>query len=149
MHSYRHTQRGTQLVVAYVLVAGGIAAFQALYGASSPLIPGIAMLVLAVAACLFYSLTVSVSREQISLRFGVGLVRKNFRTSDVRNVDVVPNRWYYGGAVKRTPHGWQYSVSGLDAVELTLTDGRKYRVGTDEPKKLLAAIRAVIEPATQ
>jgi hypothetical protein len=37
--------------------------------------------------------------------------------------------------------GWLYNVSGLRAVEVGLKSGRKYRVGTDEPERLEAALK--------
>ena len=39
------------------------------------------------------------------------------------------------------PDGWLFKVSGLHAVEINLRSGTKYRIGTDEPKRLTAAIR--------
>ena len=148
MPSYRHTQRGTVLLAIYGTIAGGIAVFLALSGAPAPLIPGIAMIVLVAAAALLSSLTVSVSREQISLRFGVGLIRRRFRIGDIRHVGIIRNRWWYGWGVRFTPHGWLYSVSGFDAVRIVLTNGRTYNVGTDEPTELLTAIQAAIEQDT-
>ena len=38
------------------------------------------------------------------------------------------------------PRMWIYNVAGLDAVEIKLRNGKTYRVGTDEPKKLEQAI---------
>jgi hypothetical protein len=35
-----------------------------------------------------------------------------------------------------------WNVSGLDAIELTFATGKRFRIGTDEPGKLLEAIRA-------
>ena len=35
---------------------------------------------------------------------------------------------------------WVYGVSGLDAVELQMKEGRRFRIGTDEPDRLLGAI---------
>jgi hypothetical protein len=40
-----------------------------------------------------------------------------------------------------TPCGWLYNVSGFDAVAITLRDGRKFALGTDDPHGLVAAIR--------
>ena len=94
---------------------------------------------------LFANLTVTVSSGRLFVRFGVGLIRKSFRIGDIVGVDSVRNRWYYGWGVRYTPHGWLFTVSGLDAVEIALENGRKYRIGTDEPQTLLAAIRAVSE----
>jgi hypothetical protein len=47
---------------------------------------------------------------------------------------------WYGWSIRLTPHGWLYSVSGLAAVELTLQDGKRLRIGTDEPERLCQAI---------
>jgi len=49
-----------------------------------------------------------------------------------------------GWGVHLTPCGWLYNVSGLDAVAITLRDGRKFALGTDDPHGLLAALRAAI-----
>jgi len=38
------------------------------------------------------------------------------------------------------PGYWVINVSGFEAVELRLQNGRRYRVGTDDPAGLLAAI---------
>jgi hypothetical protein len=37
---------------------------------------------------------------------------------------------------------WIYSVSGFDAVEIKMKNGKRYRIGTDEPKNLEQAITA-------
>ncbi len=50
------------------------------------------------------------------------------------------NRWYYGWGIRLTPQGWLWNVAGLDAVELTFSNGKKFRIGTDEPGKLLEAL---------
>ena len=76
MPHYRHTQRGTLLLAVLGLVVAGVAVVVAAADGSLRLIPAIVIGVLAVVACLFSSLTVSVSREAISIRFGVvGLIR--------------------------------------------------------------------------
>jgi hypothetical protein len=38
-----------------------------------------------------------------------------------------------------------YNVSGFDAVEIKLKNGKRYRIGTDEPKDLEQAIRNSIK----
>jgi len=58
----------------------------------------------------------------------------------IRTCIVVRNRWWYGWGIRWTPRGWLYNVSGLAAVELTLTDGRRLRIGIDEPERLCEAI---------
>ena len=99
---------------------------------------------LAVSLLLFSILTVKVDGEEVSVRFGVGLIHKRFPLSEIESHSAVRNPWYYGWGLRRTPIGWLYNVSGLEAVEITLKDGRKVRIGTDDPAGLEAAIGAAL-----
>jgi hypothetical protein len=93
---------------------------------------------------LFYSLTVEITDEKIHIKFGVGLIKKTIKVNDVVEVRQVRNPWYYGWGIRWFPGGWLYNVSGLDAVELVMTTGKKYRIGTDEPEKLFKAIQSIL-----
>jgi hypothetical protein len=44
-----------------------------------------------------------------------------------------------------TPHGWLYNVSGLDAVEIQLCSGKKFRIGTDQSSELTSILQGVIK----
>jgi hypothetical protein len=59
----------------------------------------------------------------------------------------VRNRWYYGCGLRLTPHGWLHNISGLDAVELELVDGRRVRVGADDAHELVRAIQSAMHRA--
>lgn len=74
------------------------------------------------------------------MSFGSGVIRKRFRVEDIRTARSVRNPWYYGWGIRLTPQGWLFNVSGFDAVELELNSNRKFRIGTDEPHRLRAAI---------
>jgi len=145
MHDYEHTQTGTLMRSVFgsgVLISGGVGIRTACKEAPSGCIPIVIALVLVFCLFCFHALTVKVSRKEISLRFGVGLIRKHFAISKVQGAAIVHNHWYYGWGIKLTPHGWLFNVSGFDAVEIQLKNGRKYRIGTDEPDALLAAIES-------
>jgi hypothetical protein len=90
---------------------------------------------------LFGSLAVSVDREAIGLRLGVGLIRKRIPIARIRDCRIVRNRWFYGWGIRLTPRGWMWNISGLDAVELDLDDSGHFRIGTDDPDGLRSAIR--------
>ena len=79
---------------------------------------------------------------------GIGLIHKRFTLADVQSAAVVGNRWWYGWGIKRTPHGWLFNISRFEAVEIQMANGKNYRIGTDEPDALLAAIEAAITPGT-
>ena len=93
---------------------------------------------------LLHSLTVCVNQDVIRLRFGIGLIRKRFHTKEIQTAFTVRNRWYNGFGIRKIWGGWLYNVSGWDAVEIQLWNGRRNRIGTDEPEALLAAIESVI-----
>ena len=55
----------------------------------------------------------------------------------------ISNRIREGEAVRMAKHGWMWNISGLDAVELTYHNGKKLRIGTDEPEVLLEALKVI------
>jgi hypothetical protein len=136
---YRHTQGGSTVlaVVGGAAVAGSMMLKRKLAGA---MLPGMATLGLV--GWLFRSLTIEVTDQELSAAFGSGWYSKTVALDDIETVAVVRNRWYYGWGLKVTPHGMLYSVAGLDAVEIRLRDGTTFRLGTDEPYALRAAIES-------
>jgi hypothetical protein len=81
--------------------------------------------------------------------FGPGLIRKKIALADIREVHAVRNSWVAGWGIHWMPgRYWLWNVSGLDAVELTLTSGKKFRIGTDEPESLIRAIHISKAAAT-
>lgn len=140
MRLYKHRQPATVLHVAFgVGLAISIAAFALV--PESRLAAGAAAAVLAVCAFLFHALTVEVSRNKVEAAFGPGLIRKRWRIDDIDEARPVRNPWYYGWGIRLIPHGWMFNVSGLEAVEIHLKNGKKFRIGTDDPHGLTEAIR--------
>jgi hypothetical protein len=135
---YRHTQIGW--VILGVLAAIGVLVAPRLPEGGFGIAGGPLLAVLAVVLLLFSTLTVEIDPEAIRLRFGVGLIRKRFDLAEVRGWAAVRNPWYCGWGIRLRPGGVLWNVSGYDAVELTLADGRRFRIGTDEPDALVAAI---------
>jgi hypothetical protein len=144
--TYRHTQPGTlmriTLGVGFVgclaLAARGDGEFAGFAG------PAVAAGVLLICLFLFHALTVTVTRDAIELRFGVGLVHKRIPVDDIVAARAVRSPWYWGWGVRGMPGGWLFNVSGFDSVEIRLGSGRRYRIGTDEPAALLRAVEAVL-----
>jgi hypothetical protein len=136
--SYQHTQFGTIVVVALGLFLGFLTGVSAVVGWEAGSVA--VATILLVAGLLFYQLDVQVAGGELRLRFGVGLVRRRFAIADIRAAQAVRNRWLQGWGIHRLARGWIYNVSGLDAVEIELADGSVHRVGSDEPRALLAAL---------
>ena len=150
MPIYEHTQPGTLIrvllgIIITAMTAGGLvmigvaAVLEA--GAILLVTSGVSLLIL----FLFHSLTVRVTHEEVTIAFGIGLIRKSFPIDQIIQATAVQNRWYYGWGIKLYPGGWLYNVSGFDAVELHFANGKQCRIGTDEPAELLRAIASVRE----
>lgn len=143
MSMYQHTQPGTLMRFTFGVSIFVCLVLAAAFGSRDPdalwaLLAVSLTLVLALA--LFHSLTVRVGASRIELRFGIGLIRKSFDLALVQEARAVRNHWYNGWGIRAIRGGWLYNVSGLDAVEVTFSNGKLCRIGTDEPRRLLRAI---------
>lgn len=138
MNEYKHTQIGYALLNSYTIVFLIFGVINLATG-FAPLAV-LALLIVLLTISTFATLTVIVNQRAIKLRFGVGIIRKEYQLDDVLNCQVVENPWYYLLGIRYTPRGWLYAVSGSSAVELALKNGKYVRIGTDEPEKLLEAL---------
>ena len=103
----------------------------------------IVILIGLVGAALFWGLTVEVNKDVVRLYFGFGIIHRSILREHIAMVTQVRNRWWWGFGIRWTPHGWMWNISGLDAVELTYHNGKKFRIGTDEPEALLEALKII------
>ena len=135
---YKHTQKGALLVkLSVTLVVAAVPA--GLIGGEPFLFYPLAMTGLAVYYC-FRDLTVEVDKS-VRLEFGIGWLKKEFQLSDIRSVTAVRNPFWYGLGIHYIFRlGWVYNIDGLDAVELSFANGKRVRIGTDEPQALKAEI---------
>mgnify|MGYP001589379195 FL=1 len=94
----------------------------------------------------FVTLTVSSHENCFQIKFGYGIFRKKFPLNEIVSAKSVKNHWYYGWGIRVWfwPYMWIYNVSGFDAVEIIMRNGKIYRIGTDTPKELEAAIKRAI-----
>ena len=156
MHHYENTQPGTFIRVmtgSWVFFFGVLAVVMLVLGQKEAaiglgVVTVMAAVILGIVYALFHSLTVRVSRSDIALSFGVGLIRKQFPIGDISSASIVQNRWYNGFGIRKIRGGWLYNVSGFDAIEIQLKNERKYRIGTNQPKELLAALEAALASST-
>ncbi len=141
---YRHTQTGWFIIVplAAALVMMSAMYFE-VYGSDYIWVIRAVFIVVVLCLLIFYNLTVAIEGGNIYVGFSFGLIKKIMKLSDIESCEHVRNRWWYGWGVRYVHgSGLMFNVSGLDAVELTLKDGKKFRIGTDEPAKLIEAIKA-------
>ena len=94
----------------------------------------------------FATLTASIDENYLRIKFGYGIFVRKFALNQIASVQAVKNHWYYGWGVRLWlwPKMWIYNVSGFDAVEINMKNGKIYRIGTDTPGEFEVAIKRVI-----
>ena len=138
---YKHTQIGYFLLV--VLGSALIMLIVLVLRTNVP-VPGIiAIGILACCLLIFSSLTITITNTALEFFFSGHVMHKRLPLADIRTYQIVKNPWYYAWGIHAMPGGWVYNVSGSDALEITLRNGRKYRIGTDDSTQLLATLNDI------
>jgi hypothetical protein len=141
METYRHTQTSRGILVIFGLMIVYVLVMAALLPQwPVRLILGALLVVFVGIGYVFSSLTTVLTEEHFVFYFGRRLLRKEIPLADIRRATPVRNSLIWGLGIHLTPHGWLYNVWGLDAVEIERSNGKKLRVGTDEPQRLASAI---------
>jgi hypothetical protein len=140
MSSYKHTQVGYVINVGMLLAILLTASLGLAHHAPIPTLPLAGVLV--VVTVLSWNLTIEIADGRLLWRFGPGLIRKSVALSDIAHVEPVPRRGPFCWGIHRTRDGWLYNVSGWQTVQVQLKNGQRFRLGTDEPQKLVEAIQA-------
>ncbi len=142
---YQHTQFGW-LTLAVFAAAGALLLLQT-FGAHAPTRPVVFWIVgtvLVVAAMTFSRLTVRVDTKELRAAFGLGWPRRTVPLDRIVASEVTRTTLIEGWGIRYTKRGWLWNVSGLDAVLLRLVDGKQVMIGTDEPKRLKAALERAL-----
>ena len=135
---YHHTQRGRLLPI--LTVVGSLVMAGALAAAHQPLV-SLALLPILAIVGVFSRMTIELDETELRHHFGLGVWRKRVPLADVVDATRTSSSWLEGWGIRVTMRGMLYNVAGTDAVEIQLRSGRRFRLGTDEPEVLLAALR--------
>lgn len=139
--TYTHTQTGGA-ILGGLGFCGLIAIVVYLLNMSHPVILAV-LIPLIICAVLFCSLTIQIHGHSLEWSFGPGLISKKVALRRIASAEPVQSSWINGWGIHYTRGGgWLYNVSGFDAVQITMKDGKRFRLGTDEPEALTAAIRS-------
>ena len=151
---YRHRQIGwTMLLSALIPVAilaiafEGAGGFAGQAGKAVTALGPLVYLTLSVPILLllvFSSLEVSVDREQLTLRFGPGLVSKRFALAEIAHAVTTRTNFSQGWGIHRRGGVTLYNVSGFDAVKVEFRDGSTILVGSDEAAMLASTLNRLI-----
>jgi hypothetical protein len=131
MKRYQHTQPGTTIIraMAIMMVIFAVASTKL-----HQLIP--AVIFIAFMTWMFRSMTVEISDTELVWYFGSGWPRKSVRLDDVVSAEAIRTTAWNGWGIHYTGRGWLYNVSGYGAVAITLKNGKRFCLGTDEPEEL-------------
>ena len=153
MTRYKHTQIGYLMLVVTLAV---LVLFAWVYITASAeptsvdsgpnfAVTAIMALILFILAS-FATLTVSINENYLRIKFGYGIFARKFPLNQIASAQAVKNLWYYGWGIRLWlwPKMWIYNISGFGAVEIIMRNGKMYRIGTDTPSVLEAAIKQAI-----
>lgn len=135
---YRSTQRGT-LIITVVLAALAVVVLARIVSGWNPILLGVGAL-LVVILYVFRSLTIEVDSTELRCYFGHGFFTRRFPLDDIASAKPELSRWYHGWGIRLTLAGWMYSAAGFHIVELTFRSGRRFRIGTDDPQRVVDEI---------
>ena len=143
--NYKHTQVSYPIIIITLGIAIFFVWIYLTAAAEAPSInsgPNFAittiMAIMVLVLASFITLQVHINEKYLCIKFGYGIYQKRFSLKEIQSVKTVKNHWYYGRGIKVwfQPKMWIYSISGLNAVELKMKNGKIYRIGTDEPQEL-------------
>ena len=109
------------------------------------LVTAVMVLILFILAS-FTALTTSIDEKYLRIKFGYGIFKKRFLLGEIVSTKQVKNHWYCGWGIRLWlwPKMWIYNVSGFEAVEIVMRNGKIYRIGTDTPSELEMVIKQAI-----
>jgi len=141
---YEHTQAGWPIRIALLAASVLFVVLAVMPGSGQSPAPPLALIAGAVVAgaigWAWGALTVRIQGGELQVRFGLGWPRKTVPVAQIAAVEITRTTLLEGWGLRHTRRGWLYNVSGFDAVLLQLANGRSMMVGTDEPRRLKAAI---------
>lgn len=119
--NYKETQYGLVMNIIFIILFFAFIFLYIFEFGNNPMpLSGllIIMLVFISIILLFFKLTVSIEGDYLRVVFGIGIINKSIKISEIKSAKKVRNKWYYGWGIKFIPNGILYNISGFDAVEL-------------------------------
>ncbi|MDP7466413.1 MAG: hypothetical protein QGH85_02225 [Candidatus Pacebacteria bacterium] len=141
---YQHTQIG-YLIIFVLLAVVLLFGFVLIQADFEPFVFIIMLFVLFILTS-FASLKVTIDENYLRIKFGYGIFWKKFALKEIISAKSVRNHWYFGWGIRFWfwPYMIIFNVSGFDAVEIRMKNGKIYRIGTDDEKGLESAINREI-----
>lgn len=150
---WREVQPMWTLLIVLPVVALGLAWTAGWHSGVLSLESGLTSAVLPVFAVLWLGLgrlVTEVRGDALVWRFGwLGWPRWRVPLDEIVAVEPARSRALEGWGIRLTGEGMLYNAHGLQAVRLTLRGGRRLRLGTREPQRLIQALRPRLNSAAR
>ncbi|MCM8594727.1 hypothetical protein [Accumulibacter sp.] len=141
---YAHRQPGRFVWLPVLLAGIGLGVALSVTHDAWPLML-IPLPVVVLVAFAFDGLTIRVSGDELSWSFGrFGFPRGRVGLAELASTSLTQTTFAEGWGIRRTRRGWLYNISGFDAVVVHRRDGKSFLLGSDEPRKLKAAIDSAL-----
>ena len=138
---YQHRQTGWLIIT----LCGSFAVYLVIFALT--VLHGWGQILTVAGACLcglfswlFSSLTVTIEGGEVRHFFGPGFHRKAWPLHEIRTVKRIRTSVFSGWGIHWSTRGWLYNVSGFDAVQVEMWNGKHLCIGADEPAVLLHAL---------
>jgi hypothetical protein len=148
---YEHTQTGWPMRFAFASSALLCIVLSALPELSAPVTRAFLLAGAVLAGALGFAwsrLTIEIGNEYLRWRYGLGWPRFSLALAEITDVEATQTTFWQGWGIHRTRAGWLYNIAGRDAIIVTRRDGRKTLLGTDEPRRLKAALDRALARST-
>jgi len=136
---YANVQLGYVLTLIFVALISLAAVFFSSGKINLPIF-GLITLSCLIPLVLFSTLTSRVTKSHLEWHFSLGFLKRSVPLEQIVKWEQVRNKAWWGLGIRLTPVGWVYCVSGLDAVAMKFSNGKKIRIGTDDPDGLVKAL---------
>ena len=85
----------------------------------------------------FYKLTITITKDSIEAKFGIGLIKRHLKIKDIeyKSIEKIKVPALYGIGIRLTPHGWLYNVSIGHAIKIK-SKTKTFFVGTEDFEKI-------------
>lgn len=146
-HSYDHTQRAPLHYLLHAFAVAVLASALAIQESAVRILVGVLGLFFVLVGAGFAQLRVRDRGDHLELAFGpLTFFRRRFPYDDMLSARAERSRFIDGWGIHYIfGRGWIYNLWGYDCVAVERKDGKRFRIGTDDPNGLLCLLERRIE----
>ena len=143
---YDHTQTGPLYLLLLLLAVASFVATLFMKEAVIQVTVSISSVVFLLLAFSFRDLTVSDQTTELLIAFGpLPIFKRRLQYSEIERVETARSTLMDGLGIHMSPSGgWVWNLWGYDWVDVWYRQGRKVRIGTDDPAGLAGFLEEIV-----